>query len=61
MKRRICLAWFGDPDGFHRGDRSKPQSRTTLGSSSLQPEGDRSCLPQDKERFSELRRWIRRR
>ena len=58
MKRRICLAWFGDLDGSQPGGRVKLQAQSAHGSSASS-ESAQPCPPKDKERPSELRRWIR--
>jgi len=58
MKRRICLAWFGDLDGNHRGGRPKQQSQT-VNEPVHGSEGAQQGPSKDKERSSELRRWIR--
>jgi len=58
MKRRICLAWFGDLDGSQPGGRVKSQAQSAHGPSA-NSESAPTCPPKDKERPSELRRWIR--
>jgi hypothetical protein len=58
MKRRICLAWFGDLDGSQPGGRVKSQAQSPQGSSS-HLESAQACPQKDKDRPSELRRWIR--
>lgn len=58
MKRRICLAWFGDAEGSLPGARVKSQTQNTA-EPSREGFGSRQGAPKEKERSSELRRWIR--